>query len=127
MKGNEKGQIINFDKVRGRKKAIEYLGGKKFTIGYRILFVIGAFVGSVSALNAVWDFADIMNGLMTIPNLISLLLLSGILVKETRKHLWRPNGLDLSDKSELDIHLLAREKRLKRRQRNTKRQAKDVR
>lgn len=107
------------------EKAIEYLGGKRITIGYRILFVIGAYVGSVSALNAVWDFADIMNGLMTIPNLISLLLLSGILVKETRKHLWRPNGLNLSNKSELDIHLLTREKQLKRRQRNAKRKSRN--
>ena len=107
------------------EKAIEYLGGKRITIGYRILFVIGAYVGSVSALNAVWDFADIMNGLMTIPNLISLILLSGILVKETRKHLWRPNGLNLSNKSELDIHLLTREKQLKRRQRNAKRKSRN--
>ncbi len=99
------------------EKAIEYLGGKRIIIVYRLLFVVGTFIGSVLALNVVWDFADIMNGLMTIPNLISLILLSGILVKETRKYLWRPEGLNLSHKSELDINLLAREKHLKKRKR----------
>ena len=96
------------------EKSIEYLGGKRVILAYRLLFVVGAFVGSILTLNIVWDFADIMNGLMTIPNLISLILLSGILVKETRKHLWNPNGLERSHKSELDIALLNREKALKR-------------
>jgi AGCS family alanine or glycine:cation symporter len=45
-------------------------------------------VGSVSRLQAVWDFADIANALMAIPNLIALILLSGVVVAETRKHLW---------------------------------------
>ena len=96
------------------EKAIEYLGGKRVIIVYRILFVVGAFIGSILTLNLVWNFADIMNGLMTIPNLISLILLSGILVKETRKHLWSPNGLERSHKSELDIALLHREKALRK-------------
>ena len=44
--------------------------------------------GSVVELGIVWNFADCMNALMAIPNLISLLFLSGIIVSETRKYLW---------------------------------------
>jgi AGCS family alanine or glycine:cation symporter len=48
-------------------------------------------VGSDSTLPAVWAFADIANGLMAIPNLISLLVLNGVLVAETQKYLWSGN------------------------------------
>ena len=47
------------------------------------------FVGSVIELSLVWNLADCMNALMAIPNLLSLLMLSGIIVHETRKYLWR--------------------------------------
>jgi len=40
------------------------------------------------SLNVVWTFADITNALMAVPNLVSLILLSGIIVKETKKYLW---------------------------------------
>jgi AGCS family alanine or glycine:cation symporter len=45
-------------------------------------------VGSVRPLKSVWDFADVANALMAVPNLIALLLLSGVVVAETRKYLW---------------------------------------
>jgi AGCS family alanine or glycine:cation symporter len=61
--------------------------------GYRIIHIIAVFVGSVMYLALVWNRADCMNAMMAIPNLISLLFLSGILVHETRKYLWR-NRLD---------------------------------
>jgi AGCS family alanine or glycine:cation symporter len=48
-------------------------------------------VGSVATLPAVWSFADIANGLMAIPNLVSLLVLNGLLVSETRTYLWEGN------------------------------------
>lgn len=96
------------------EKAIEYLGGKKWTTPYRVLFVTAILVGSVLSLNAVWNIADCMNALMAIPNLISLLLLSNILVKETRKYLWDKNGLNKWDKSEITIEQLAKERRLKK-------------
>ncbi|HPX79062.1 MAG TPA: sodium:alanine symporter family protein [Bacteroidales bacterium] len=70
------------------EKAIEYLGGKKVIFYYRILWVVVVFVGSVANLSMVWDLADSMNALMAIPNLISLLLLTSVLVKETNKYLW---------------------------------------
>jgi AGCS family alanine or glycine:cation symporter len=70
------------------EKAMEYLGGKKWIIYYRIAYIAAAFVGSVMNLTVVWNIADSMNALMAIPNLIALLLLSGVAVKETRKYLW---------------------------------------
>ncbi|SKA77362.1 alanine or glycine:cation symporter, AGCS family [Caloramator quimbayensis] len=73
------------------EKAIEYLLGKKAILPYRILWVIFVYVGSVFSLNFVWDFADLANGLMAIPNLISLIALSGVLVSETKKYLWDDN------------------------------------
>jgi AGCS family alanine or glycine:cation symporter len=45
-------------------------------------------VGSVASLPVVWSFADVANGLMAIPNLISLLWLQRVIVAETRRYLW---------------------------------------
>lgn len=70
------------------EKAMEYLGGKKWIIYYRIAYIAAAFMGSVMNLTVVWNIADSMNALMAIPNLIALLLLSGVAVRETRKYLW---------------------------------------
>ncbi len=103
------------------EKAIEYLGGKKWIKGYRIVFVIGVFVGSILSLAAVWNIADSMNALMAIPNLISLLLLSNVLVKETRKYLWSKNSLDKWNKSDMTIDQLEKEKRLRKRIKKHKR------
>jgi AGCS family alanine or glycine:cation symporter len=73
------------------EKAAEYLFGPVVTRPYRILWVAAVMVGSVSTLQAVWSFSDVANGLMAVPNLISLLLLNGVIVGETRKHLWSGN------------------------------------
>ena len=75
------------------ERAIEYLFGKKSIILYRIVFVLGIFIGSIMSLAMVWNLADIFNALMAIPNLISLLLLSGVIAKETQHYLWN-NNLD---------------------------------
>ena len=56
---------------------------------YRVLYIVSIFAGSVIGLEMVWNIADCMNALMAIPNLVSLLCLSGIIVHETRKYLWR--------------------------------------
>ncbi len=77
------------------EKAAEYLFGSKIIMPYRWLWVIMVMVGSVLTLPIVWSFADIANGLMAIPNLISLIALSGVLVAETKKYLWQGN-LDMS-------------------------------
>ena len=71
------------------ERAVEYLKGKRWTIYYRVLYIVAVFVGSTMNLSIVWNLADCMNALMAIPNLLSLLFLSGIIVHETRKYLWR--------------------------------------
>jgi AGCS family alanine or glycine:cation symporter len=68
------------------ERAVNYLAGKAFVTPYRVLWVIAVFVGSVSSTPAVWDFADAMNGLMAVPNLIAMLALTGVVVAETRAH-----------------------------------------
>jgi AGCS family alanine or glycine:cation symporter len=73
------------------EKAVEYLIGHRAVKPYRVLWVAAVFVGSVTSLPAVWAFADIANGLMAVPNLISLLLLSGVVANETKKYLWSDN------------------------------------
>ena len=71
------------------ERAVEYLRGRRWVIVYRLLYIAALFVGSIMNLTVVWNLADCMNALMAIPNLLSLLFLSGILVHETRKYLWR--------------------------------------
>lgn len=68
------------------EKAIEYLfksksyvGGVK--LGYRVVFIVMAFVGSVGGLKLIWAIADTLNGMMAIPNLIALVMLSGTVSK----------------------------------------------
>jgi AGCS family alanine or glycine:cation symporter len=75
------------------ERAVEYLTGKGWAKAYRILYILAVFVGSIADLGVVWNIADCMNALMAIPNLLSLLLLNGVIVHETRKYLWR-NRLD---------------------------------
>ena len=73
------------------ERCVEYLAhrmGNTAIIIYRSVYIVTVFVGSVVGLGMVWNLADCMNALMALPNLISLLLLSGVLVRETRKYLW---------------------------------------
>jgi alanine or glycine:cation symporter, AGCS family len=63
-----------------------YLLGKKTVIPYRILWVAAVMVGAIAKFEFVWLMADVLNGLMAIPNLISLLLLSSVVVKLTRDY-----------------------------------------
>jgi alanine or glycine:cation symporter, AGCS family len=69
------------------EKCFSYLFKKSAVKYYRLAFVIAVFFGAVSALEVVWGLADMMNGLMAVPNLIGLLGLSGIVVAETKKFL----------------------------------------
>lgn len=69
------------------EKAAEYLFGHGAVFPYRWLWVAAVMAGSVLSLPMVWTFADIANGLMAVPNLISLLLLNSVIVSETRKYL----------------------------------------
>lgn len=71
------------------ERAAEYLKIKNIARYYRIAYVIAIFVGATMDLGLVWTIADGLNALMAIPNLLSLLFLSGVIVHETRKYLWR--------------------------------------
>jgi len=73
------------------ERAVEYLFGKKAIKPYRYLWVFAVLIGSVSSLPLIWNLADTMNALMAIPNLVSLLLLSKVIVEETREYLWSDN------------------------------------
>jgi AGCS family alanine or glycine:cation symporter len=55
---------------------------------YKALYVLMIFMGSVVSMGAVWSFSDIANAMMAVPNLVTLLLLSGTAVEETRRQLW---------------------------------------
>lgn len=66
------------------EKCATYLLGEKFVLPYRIIYIATVFIGCVSTLDLVWLFADTFNGLMAVPNLIALLLLSGIIAKESK-------------------------------------------
>lgn len=76
------------------EKAAEYLFGTRAVKPYRFLWVVAVMVGSVMPLSFVWDFSDAANGLMAIPNLISLICLSGVIAAETRSHSHELTGKD---------------------------------
>lgn len=68
------------------EKAFEYLmGTHKFNMIYRIIFSLVAYVGATQTLELVWNFSDIANALMAIPNLICMLLLSGEIAKDVKE------------------------------------------
>jgi AGCS family alanine or glycine:cation symporter len=67
-------------------RAANYLLGEKYIKPYRYLYAAFVFMGSVFGIELVWHFVDMVITFMTIPNLIALLLLSGVIVKETKKY-----------------------------------------
>lgn len=69
------------------EKCCEYLFGVRSIIIYRLLYTLVVIPGAALQIKVVWDFADIFNGLMTIPNLIALLLLSKVIINETNSFL----------------------------------------
>jgi AGCS family alanine or glycine:cation symporter len=79
---------------------VEYFAGRKGLIPYRVLYVVVAAIAPVVALDLVWLVADILNALMAIPNLVAVLLLSGVIVKETKKYI---DDLDAREETEIPI------------------------
>ena len=69
------------------ERCIEYLGGKKILVFFRIIWSVVVFIGCVAKLDLVWVFSDCANALMAIPNIVSLVLLSGVVAAETKKFL----------------------------------------
>ena len=78
------------------ERCMEYLAGKKALTIYRIIYVAVAVISPIVALDIVWLIADTLNALMAIPNLIAVLLLSNVVVKETKRYL---NHLEDTDKT----------------------------
>lgn len=68
------------------EKAIEYLFNERAIIVFRMVFVLVVMIGATRELSFVWNFSDLMNGLMAIPNLIGILLLSGVVRQESRRY-----------------------------------------
>ncbi|HPR64016.1 MAG TPA: sodium:alanine symporter family protein [Thermoanaerobaculia bacterium] len=69
------------------EKAIEYLFRERAVMPYRILFCVAVFFGAAFAkVDFVWQFADSMNALMALPNLLGLVILSNVIVRETRTY-----------------------------------------
>ncbi|PPC82855.1 MAG: sodium:alanine symporter family protein [Methylotenera sp.] len=68
------------------EKAIEYLFGPRAIPSYRVLFTAAVMLGATTSLTFVWNFSDLMNGMMAIPNLIGLLLLAKIVKSETNRY-----------------------------------------
>ncbi|MCR5487188.1 MAG: sodium:alanine symporter family protein [Lachnospiraceae bacterium] len=79
-----------------------YLLGEKVIMVYKILWIIGIFLGSVAELNLIWNIADLLNGLMAIPNIIAVLLLSKVIADETKRY----SGTHLEDKDDTAIPVL---------------------
>ncbi len=79
-----------------------YLFGEKAIIPYKILWVVCVFIGAITSIDVIWDFADLMNGLMALPNIIAVLLLSGVVAKETKKY----SGIHINDEDETPIEEL---------------------
>ena len=67
-------------------RCCEFLFGTKAIKPYQIIFVLIVIVGATMNLSLAWDIADTLNGLMAIPNLIALVGLSGVVVKETKDY-----------------------------------------
>ena len=70
------------------ESAVNYIEHRKSNRFYRILYIIAIFFGSIINLDIIWNIADCMNALMAIPNIIALLLLSGVTAMETKRYLW---------------------------------------
>ena len=82
------------------ERCVEYFAGKKGLLSYRFLYILVLAVAPVIALNLVWTIADILNALMAIPNLIAVLLLSGVVVRETDKYI---DDLDAVDDTPVPV------------------------
>ncbi|MBM6438978.1 alanine:cation symporter family protein, partial [Streptococcus suis] len=68
------------------ERCIEFLFGTKSILPYRLVFVTMVALGGFLKLDLIWTIADIVNGLMALPNLIALLALSPVIIKETRQY-----------------------------------------
>lgn len=85
------------------ERCAEYLGGVKVILPYRIVFICLVACGAFLQLDAIWILADIVNGLMAIPNLIALIGLSGVVVAETKKYMAHLAAEEAAEKEEKPV------------------------
>ena len=89
------------------ERNIERLFGRKLVMPFRVVFSLVVYVGCTTELTAVWNFSDMMNGLMALPNLIGLLILSGMVARETRWYLKHDPKLEAS-KAQIEDFMIDR-------------------
>lgn len=83
-------------------RCVTYLFGKKAIRPYQVLYVAVAFLGAIGIGDLVWTISDITNALMAIPNIIVVLMLSGLIARETKHYVWEDN-LDEKDQTPIPV------------------------
>jgi AGCS family alanine or glycine:cation symporter len=81
------------------ERCAQFLLGPKVVLPFRVLWVVGIFLGTQMSLGLVWKMSDALNGMMAIPNLIALLLLSPVVFKLTRQYYQQSTDKTVTDKS----------------------------
>lgn len=81
------------------ERCAQFLLGPKVVLPFRVLWVVGIFLGTQMSLGLVWKMSDALNGMMAIPNLIALLLLSPVVFKLTRQYYQQTADNAVADKS----------------------------
>ena len=81
------------------ERCCEYLFGKKGMLPYKILFIAVIVIGPVLSLDLVWTIANTLNALMAVPNLIAVLLLSGVIARETKLLPQKPSTRSIRPRS----------------------------
>jgi AGCS family alanine or glycine:cation symporter len=84
------------------ERGAEYLFGKAAILPYKAAYVLAIFAGAVMSLTLVWNIADTMNLLMAVPNLICILMLSGVIAGETRYYL-TGNNIEKADLTPIPV------------------------
>lgn len=82
------------------EKCVEYIFGTGAVLPYRILWVVAVFIGAIGNLELIWLVADAMNGLMAVPNLIALLLLSPVIFKITKEYFIEQKDVTVTPKKQ---------------------------
>lgn len=86
------------------ERNFERLFGRRAVVPFRIFFSLVVFVGCTTELEVVWNFSDVANGLMALPNLLGILILSGLIARETRFYLKHDPKLEAS-KEEIEAFM----------------------
>ena len=83
-------------------RCVTYLLGKHAIRPYQVLYVLIAFLGAIGVGDFVWTISDITNALMAVPNIIVVLLLSGMIARETKHYVWEKN-LEETDETPIPV------------------------